>query len=446
VYLVYFVGWLYSEYGHFVPIEPRGAGQLYLLRFQGQVLAASISRVLAASVLPREHNEDSVTAHHRNAFTTRPRYLNPFEGRKKPIQLSGLFLFDPEVALRLRGKSVRTTFIEMDEESLYKGLERAGRRGQATKSLRDRLLSLLPLATGKAFAAAFDALDAPTHALAQMGPWEAHLMGALSDDNGETPVWPPSAQLLRDVERASRHATALCSEGQSQAASEYLASHSLLQRFMSPEVLHGIAETPNPEDLLVLRLIVALEVWLSVLALWDIEARPDDADDDRSYTKQLLTQDDETAKNTVAQLFDWLLKAANVATPAALMEDPRLREFSVQGGTLGAWSRGTNFPSASYRIGIAKALLSAEDVATFKSLSATARQLNFLGYVAQHLEKVLGKLKGAEAEQGKLLGLGLPFGHDSIEAWMRSRYPVWLQFHRANLAGQAPVSAGVVGQ
>ena len=371
----------------------------------------------------------------------RPHYLNPFEGRKKPILLSGLFLFDPDVALRLRGQSVRMTFIEMGEESLYKGLERAGRLGQATKSLRDRLIALLPPTTGVALAAAFDAPDAHTHEFVQMGPWEAHVLGVMCDENGDTTVWPKSAQFLCDVERASRHATTLCNEGQFQAASEYVASHSLLRFFMWPEVLNGIARTRNFDDLLLLRTVIALEVWLSLLALWDIEARPNDTNDDRSYVRMLLTRDDTKAKNTVAQLFEWLMKAANVATPAALMKDPRLRALSVQVGTVGAWSRGTNFPSESYRTAIAKALLSAEDVGTFKSLSATARQLNFLGYVAQHIEAVLRPLKGAEAEQGKLLGLGLPFGHDTIEAWMRSRYPVWLQFHRANLALEGSAGA-----
>jgi hypothetical protein len=389
---------------------------------------------MAAGMVVIVQNEDTVTAHATDAFALRrPRYLNPFEGRKKLIQLSGLFLFDPEVAMRLQGWSVRTAFIEMGEESLYKGLERAARLGRATKSLRDRLIVLLPETTGKALAAAFDAPDAPRHALAQMGPWEAHLLGAMCDENGKITTWPASAQFLCDIEQASRQAAALCKDGQSQAAAEYLAGHTLLQRFMSPEVLHGIAQTPNPDDQLVLRLIVALEVWLSVLALWDIEKRTKDTDDDRSYIKQLLARDDKAAKNSVAQLFDWLLTTANVATPAALIDDPRLKGFSVQVGTLGAWSRGTNFPSASYGTAIANALLSAGDAATFKILSVAARQLNFLGYVAQYLEKIVGGLEGAKAEHAKLLGLGLPFGHVTIEAWMRSRYPVWLQFHRANL-------------
>lgn len=402
--------------------------------------------VLAAGMTLIEHNEDLVTAPTiKRVPQRRPRYLNPFEGRKKPIQLSGLFLFDPEVPMRLRGQSVRTSFIKMGEESLYKGLERAGRMGRATKSLRDRLIALLPPTIGKAMADAFDAPSASTHAFSQMGPWEAHLLGAMCDENGNPTVWPTSAQFLYDVEHASRSAATLCDKGQFRAAAEYLASHALLQRFMSPEVLHGIAQPLHPNDRLALRIVVALEVWLSLLALWDIEARPGDADDAGSYIKQLLTQE-ETTKNSVALLFDWLLKRANVETPAALMNDLRLREFSIQVGTLGAWSRGTNFPSASYGTAIAQALLSAEDAATFKILSAAARQLNFLGYVAGYIEEITGRLEGAAAAQVRLLGLCLPFSCDTIEVWMRSRYPVWLQFHRANLGVKVLAGAGAVSQ
>ena len=72
---------------------------------------------------------------------------------------------------------------------------------------------------------------------------------------------------------------------------------------------------------------------------------------------------------------------------------------------------------------------------------STARQLNFLGHVGQHIDELVSSLEGANAERAKHLGLGLPFGHDNIEAWMRCRYPVWLQFHRVNLAGLAPASS-----
>jgi hypothetical protein len=372
----------------------------------------------------------------------RPSYLNPFEGRKKPIHLSGLFLFDPDVAMRLQGRSLRTTFIEMGEESFYKGLERAAQLGRATQSLKDRLIDSLPGATGKALAAAFDAPDLSANAFAQMGPWEAHLLGALCNEDGEKTTWPPSAQFLCDVERAGRHATALFDKGQFQNAAEYVAKHSLLQHFMSPEVLHGLAQPLQPYDRLTLRIVVALEVWLSLLALWDMEARPDDIDDEHSYILPLFGNEDEQdkSKNTAARLFDWLLKAAKVSSLAALQNDPRLNAFSIQAGTLGAWSRGTNFPSSSYASGIAKALLSAADASTFKILSAGARQLNFLGYIAQHVEALVRPLEGASAELAKQLGISLPFGHATIEGWMRTRYVFWLQFHRPSIA-VAPAAA-----
>jgi hypothetical protein len=63
---------------------------------------------------------------------------------------------------------------------------------------------------------------------------------------------------------------------------------------MLPEVVHGIAQTRNTDDQLVLRLIVALEVWLSAPAAWDVEVSSKDTGGERSYITQLLTGDDKT--------------------------------------------------------------------------------------------------------------------------------------------------------
>lgn len=380
-----------------------------------------------------------------NFSPRRPVYLNPFEGRKTPIHLSGLFLFDPDVAMRIQGLSVRSIFIEIGQESLYKSLERAGRVGRATQTLKNRLITLFPGATGKALAAALDTSDSATSSFAQMGAWEAHLLGAMCNENGTKTSWPPSAQFLCDIERAGRQAEILFDKGQFQAAAEYVANHPLLHRFMSPEVLHGLTQPLHPNDQLTLRIIVAMEIWLSLLALWDTEARLDNIDKKPSYVLQILTQDDEPGKNSVARLFDWLLKASGVESPAALIKDPRLKSFSIQIGTLGAWSRGTNFPSTSYGTAIAKALLSKADEAIFKVLTAAARQLNFLGHVGQHIDELVSSLEGAKAEQAKRVGLGLPFGYDTIESWVRCRYPIWLQFHRVNLAEQEPASSAAAG-
>jgi len=123
-----------------------------------------------------------------------------------------------------------------------------------------------------------------------MGPWEAHLMGARGDDNGDPRKWPRSAHFLFEVERSSRKAASFYNEGKSQAAAKYLGSYGLLRLFMTPEVLHGTARIANPNDQLALRIVVALEVWLSSLAFWDTEARPDDTADEARYIEQLLAK------------------------------------------------------------------------------------------------------------------------------------------------------------
>lgn len=46
--------------------------------------------------------------------------------------------------MRLMGQSTRKIFIQTGEESLFKGIERAGRMARVTKSLRDGVIALLP--------------------------------------------------------------------------------------------------------------------------------------------------------------------------------------------------------------------------------------------------------------------------------------------------------------
>jgi hypothetical protein len=364
----------------------------------------------------------------------RPRYINPFEGRAKRIHLSGLFLFDPDVLLRLRGGSMRTAFAEMGRESLFKGLERGARVGRFSEALKKELLELMPPLIRRNMRAAFDGSEVDADHLALIGPWEAYSLGAAHNEAGEAEVMPASMQFLCNVERASRRPTELCSEGCFLEASDALANDELMKHFMFPALLSAFVEAAKFEDLLLLRVTVALEVWLSLLALWDIEARPADIDDEGSHVSLLIPEEGSVGKNTIALLFDWLLRAAQVPTAAALAKDARLREISIDGGTLGAWSRGTNFPRSSYAKVISNALLCSDDAAAFKVLCAAARQLNFVGYIAQHCEEKIGRLKGASVENRTRPRLCLPFGHDTVESWLRGRYPFWLRFHRASLA------------
>lgn len=398
------------------------------------MFAETVVLLRYASVLGR--NEDFLTIQADDDGTLqqkRPRYINPFEGRAKRINLSGLFLFDPDVALRLGGRSTRMIFADMGRESLFKGLERAARLGRFSKGLKDELLELMPRTIQGHMRAAFDGSEVAAKHFAGIGPWEAYALGAARDEAGNSEAISASMQFLCDVERASRRAIELCRDGRFLDASEALANDELMKHFMPPALLCGFAEVVKFEDLLLLRVAVALEVWLSLLAIWDIEARPADIDDEGSYVSLLIPEEGSVGKNSIALLFDWLLKAAQVPSAVALARDARLRKIGIDGGTLGAWSRGTNFPRSSYTKVISNALLCSDDAVAFKAICAVARQLNFLGYVAQHFQNMIAGLKGADVGNRVTPWPYLPFGYDTIESWLRGRYPFWLKFHRANL-------------
>lgn len=359
-----------------------------------------------------------------------PRYLNPFEGRRKRIPLSGLFLFDPEVPMRLQGMSFRSAFAQIGQESLYKGLERVEKTGRASASIRNRLRTLLPGPFGNELASLLDAPHDSTHRIAQMGPWELFLSAASEAGREEGAAWPRLGQFIRSIERGSRDAVTLFASGQGQSGSDYLARQPLLRHFLPPEFLYGMAQTKSIDELLPFRVTTSLEVWLSLIALWDIESRPNDNDDTRSIVIRLLDHSQNGTRNSAAQLFHWLRTTAGVKSTAELVADSRLTPLNAQIGTLGTWSRGEHFPSVSYGRAYARALLSQEDTTEFNMLLTASRHLNFLGYIAQRQEESFEWRERRGDTRPRPQGNGLPFGFESIDAWMRNRFQAWLRFHR----------------
>lgn len=361
----------------------------------------------------------------------RPRYLNPFAGRKKRIHLSGLFLFDPDVALRINGRSMRTMFGEMGKESLFKGLERVSRTGRCTQRLKDELLELMPMPIQGEFRAALDGEKSASDRLSKIGPWEAFSLGAC-EQPGKLSTGSAQLQFLCRIERASRRGTELCMEGRFIEASDLLADDELMANFLTPANFVQIAEVQKIEDLLPMRVAVAIEVWLSVLALLDIQSRPADASDDGSHLAKLIPRHDDAVKNTVALFFDSLLSTGQVRSIGAFLRDARLSSVEMDLSTIGAWSRGKNFPRLPYIEAISEALLCTEDAEAYVLLYSFARHLNFLGYLVQELER-LDELRVAGVESHSARFTFVPFGYDTFESWLRGRYPFWLKFHRARL-------------
>lgn len=106
------------------------------------------------------------------------RFPNPFPGKPAPLNISGLFLLDPTVHMKLAGYPQRTLLEELLGEALTKRVERAMSNKTANPALLDTLVSTM--SKGNAFidsirAAASGDVEAAA-AVEAVGVWESMLL------------------------------------------------------------------------------------------------------------------------------------------------------------------------------------------------------------------------------------------------------------------------------
>lgn len=359
---------------------------------------------------------------------SKTRFINPFDGRAKALELSGLFLFDPTVELKLGGNPLRSLYVEMDKESLYKSLERSAKLKMPwSQRLSDDVIKLLPLSIQEDMRAMLGGDESIAQRRGIVGLWSFYFYALES-----LRIQPLHAheQLTIDIERACFDAAALCDQGCFAEAARLLADDPLMRNFLWPAALEAIAAAPSFQRLLPVRASVTLEARLSIMACWDVQLQVAAGEVEKSNFAFLLPSPHRRGKNSVSLFFRWLLEKAGVSTIRALSEDLRLVSSSIDIGTLGAWSRGTNLPKWSYLKTISDALFGADETDETQRVYWAATYLNFIGYYAEFLSEAAKKVAGTSAADALLPWPTMPFGHCSIESWFQSRYQYWLEFHR----------------
>jgi len=362
-----------------------------------------------------------------NLQKTKTRFINPFDGRAKALELSGLFLFDPTVEMKLGGSPLRSLYVEMGKESLYKSLERSAKlKTPWSARLSDELVGLLPPSIQEDMRAMLAGDEAVAQRRGIVGVW-SYYFNVL--ESLKTQPLHAHEQLTLDVERACVDAAELCNEGCFADAAKRLADNPLIRNFLWPTALEAIAAATTFQRLLPARASVALEVRLSIIACWDVQLQVAAGEVGKSNFAFLLPSPRRSGKNSVSLFFRWLLEKAGASTIRALSEDKRLFSSSIDLGTLGAWSRGTNLPKWSYLKTISDALFGAGEADETQRMYWAATYLNFIGYYAEFLVEAAQRLVGTPASDALTPWPTLPFGHCSIESWFHSRYKHWLEFH-----------------
>lgn len=358
---------------------------------------------------------------------SKPKFINPFGGRAKALELSGLFLFDPTVELKLGGHPLRSLYVEMEKESLYKSLERSAKlRIPWSQRLSNDVIALLPPAIQDDMRAMLVGDESVAQRRGVVGLWSLYFYML---ESSRTRPLHAHEQLTIDIERACVDAAALCDQGCFAEASRLLAADPLMRNFLWPAALEAIAEAANFQGLLPARASVALEARLSIIACWDVQLQIAAGEVEKSNFAFLLPSLHQRGKNPVSLFFRWLLERAGVSTIRALSEDVRLASSRIDVGTLGAWSRGTNLPKWPYLKAISDALFGEHEADETQRMFWAATYFNFIGYFAALLSERAKNVAGTSASTALAPWPAMPFDHSSIESWLTARYQYWLAFH-----------------
>jgi hypothetical protein len=356
------------------------------------------------------------------------RFINPFQGRAKPLELSGMFLFDPTVEMKLGGTPLRALYSEMNKESLYKCLERSNKLSIPwTDRLTNELVELLPACIQVEIRAGIRGDESVLHREGIVGLWGFYFY--ILNKLQERPRYAHE-KLIIDIERACVGAATLCNEGRFSEASALLATDPIMRRFLWPAALEAITNATNFRGLIAVRASVALEVRVSIMACWDVQLQVAAVEKQKSNFAFLLPSPHLRGKNSVSLFFQWILEKAGVSTVRALMDDVRLVSSSVDSGTLGAWSRGTNLPKWSYLKSLSDALFGTEEADETQRMYWATTYFNFIEYYAEYLSALALKATGTSAADLLTPWPAMPFGYDSVESWLQNRYQFWLEFHR----------------
>lgn len=345
----------------------------------------------------------------------------------KALELSGLFLFDPTVEMKLGGNPLRALYVEMERESLYKCLERsAGLNIPWSERLVDELIELLPLSIQDDMRAMLGGDDSVAKRMGVVGLWSFYFYAL---ETSRTHPLHAHEQLTIDIERACVEPASFCNQGHFAEAAIHLSDDPLMRNFLWPAALEAIAAASNFQGLIAVRASVTLEVRLSIMACWDVQLQVAAGEVEKSNFAFLLPSSHPRGKNSVSLLFQWLLEKAGVSTVRALAEDVRLVSLSIDLGTLGAWSCGTNLPKWSYLKSMSEVLFGADETNETQRMYWAATYFNFIGYYAELLAERAKKLAGTSMANALAPWPLMPFGHCSIESWFHSRYSYWLEFH-----------------
>lgn len=328
---------------------------------------------------------------------------------------------------------MRGVFVDQRKESLFKRMERLQHEEYpaATKGVLPELLAMLPdNPIEPVFAAAIDGDGDAMSYIASLGMWESCLYDRWARPTGGL---TPQGSFILEIERACKEPEQLVREQKFELAAQAISTHPILRLFVWPQALDIFASAETSAALLPLKVSVAFEIRLSLVALVDVIGAQATGTPSASIFGCLLPSS-ELNGNPTSLFFRWLKDEVGAQTIGALLD----KDASGNGGiadvtTLKRWSNGSHQPSKRLVRDLAKEYFGNADDERLWDMYWASRYLNFIGYYVEMLcARVLSMVPEKQHEFAPWPHL--PFDCDSIPTWLSTRYPYWLAYHRHRLS------------
>lgn len=365
--------------------------------------------------------------------THRPlRFSNPFPGKPTPLNISGLFLFDPSVQVKLDGMPMRSLLEEQLGSALHKRMHRAMKKGSATPDLVVAMLDAMrdngnPMM--KTLRAVCDGDEAAAAMVDAVGVWETFYSGFTG---------PPGYRRLYRIaiERASREPTEALRRGDFDAAVNQLKSEPVTRALLWKQAEDALDGATAIQHLQPLQFAGVLEAELSSLAALDVQLQKREGLASSFFS--VLVPEEGVTLNPAALFFRWVMRSAGVASMNELVDELERGGCPIHLVSLKNWHRGARLPSVSWLkliISLKPELACRDNIGT---LYWAAKLLMLLGYygtlvatrsssaIQQHpeIQEIRTRLRPWPA---------FPHGYANFESWLRARYQVWLAYHRARI-------------
>jgi hypothetical protein len=357
------------------------------------------------------------------------KFYNPIGGRKIPLNLSSLFLVDPNVILKLSGTSISGLMKEVGFESLYKRILNPNDENRILRVAHD--IAAIP-DLPKCFVDALSGDTETREIVSKLGVWEAFALGSKLNEGS----WPQPLKFCIGVERSTHQSLILFHERKYDEALALLMESPLVRLLLWPEAIDILHKRNSLDALLPLRGMIALEIILSRLAGYDAHICHSLAISNSLVLDVLpttLTED----KNPTALFFKWIKRQIDLPTISAILNAKKTSKLMLDESLLKRWSNGTHMPSEKALKGLLEAFFDDPVAKDIWMLYYATKCLNFIGYQIQHIQKVMN----TAATSGLLKDSyrpwpDMPFGFKTIETWFENRYPYWFEYHCKQITGE----------